>query len=46
LLLKSVVLLSLLLGGASHGDLRAAESAGTALAPFAEPLQDKPFMRV
>jgi hypothetical protein len=37
--LKSVVLLSLPLGGASHGDLRAAESAVTALPPFAEPLQ-------
>jgi hypothetical protein len=37
--LKSVVLLSLPLSGASHGDLRAAESAVTALPPFAEPLQ-------
>ena len=37
--MKSVVLLSLLLDGASHGDLRAAESAVTALPPFAEPLQ-------
>jgi hypothetical protein len=33
LILKAAVLLSLLLGGASLGDLRAAESAVTALPP-------------
>jgi len=39
LLLKSLVLLSLLLGGASHGDLRTAGSAVTAPPSFAAPLQ-------